>query len=249
MILPETIFALRRKSGASLTACRSALEACAGDPERALLLLQELADLELQDLEEISGLDEVECRDLLLQWGSPSAALAYLDSLCEEEEQPTSPAAQHLPWEEIWAIKAADEFTRALGQYLAVKKFSRREPLSQAETSFLLLARLMPVIESAGLADLFYQEYSLDDCRLVEVGLVQAGLPRLAELFAEARSIYTLHNPLITQAAYEMLEPFDIPRKEQPRFDQIGGILSAEGSEITQKLAAYARQRRGEFSP
>jgi hypothetical protein len=249
MILPETIFALRRKSGASLTACRSALEACAGDAERAFLLLQERADLELQDLEEITGLDEVECRDLLLQWGSPSAALAYLDSVCQEEEQPTLPAAQHLPWEEIWVIRTAAEFAGALGQYLTVKKFSRREPLSPAESVFLLLSRLPPVIESGGLADLFYQQYSLDDCRLVESGLAEAGLPLLADLFTEALSIYTLHNSFITQAAYEVLEPFDIPRKEQHRFDQIGGIFSASSSEIIQKLAAYARQRRGEFSP
>lgn len=256
MVTPETILELKRQSNASLSACKSALQLSNGDLVKALALLRASTESEVLKIKQITGLSADECADLLNQWGSAAKAIAHLEAKRQmEQDQSTTPKTKPMnqvkPFADIWEINDAFEFVRTLSQYLEDKKVFRKITLNNIESTFYLLATMQGAIEAEGFADLFYQEYSLNECKLVEKGLVEIGLHGLAGLFVEAFEIYTRHNPQITPEMYETLDPFDLPEKEGQRFDQIADDIYADDSElfmIYSKLANYARERRSHFN-
>lgn len=253
----EAILELKRQSGASLSACKTALQSSNGDLPKALALLRASTENEMQLIKQATGLSTDECFDLLNEWGSSSKALAHLSEERKKKEEPesTHKAASTIPsktFTEIWEISDPLKFVHELRQYLTDKKIFRKLELNSTENTFYLLAEMQAVIEAEGFVDLFDQEYSLKDCALVENGLRELGLHKLAGLFSEAKSIYTRHNPEITQNMYENLNPFQLPKKEGKRFDQIADEFYKNGSQLFQipsKLAIYARNKQSDFSP
>lgn len=151
---------------------------------------------------------------------------------------------------ELWTISEPGEFVYQLSRFISHKKSTRKAPLSPAEYTFQLLMDMQPTIEMEGFQDLFFQAYSLADCVLVESGLREIGAHQLADLFAEAKSIYTRRKTDLTEAEYQDLT-LDIPEPDGSRFDEIGEQFLAGDSqlyEFGERLADFAQAHKPEFS-
>ena len=157
-----------------------------------------------------------------------------------------------LPLDEIFAIEEPSTLSEELG-YFTLYKFSiARQKLEPREDLFLKLHHMLANIWGDGFCDLFYQQYSLADCGLVEKALREMNCHVLADLFAEAKSIYLRHNKDITEEEYRLLEPFSLRGNDGARFDEIAQQFTAAGSELfelPQRLGLYARQHQYEFQP
>lgn len=152
---------------------------------------------------------------------------------------------------EIWAISKREEFAYELSKFIGHKLHTRKLPLSRTEHSFHLVSDMQSTIEMEGFQDLFYQAYSLSDCVLVENVMREIGADRLADLFAEAKTIYMRRKTDLTEAEYQKLDPFDLPEPDGSRFDEIAELFYASGSqlfELGDRLADFARKHREEFS-
>jgi len=154
-------------------------------------------------------------------------------------------------FEDIWTTIEPERLVYELDNYLSHKRHVRKLPLSQAERGFLLLASMQSWIEMEGFQDLFYQQYNLSDCVLVERVMREIGVERLADLFTEAKGIYVRHRTNLTEEEFKKLEPFDLPEADVARFDEIAEAVYASGSELfllADGLAKYAQNHREEFS-
>ena len=154
-------------------------------------------------------------------------------------------------FEDIWTTLDPEKLVYELDNYLSHKHHVRKLPLSQTERGFLLLASMQSWIEMEGFHDLFYQQYSLSDCVLVERVMREIGVERLADLFTEAKRIYMRHRTNLTEDDFKQLDPFDLPEPDAARFDEIAEAVYASDSELfllADGLARYARNHREEFS-
>jgi len=253
----DTILQLRRESGAPLSACVQALNAAGGDLSLARALLQKQRTEGVDYLRSATGLGLDRCQQLLDEWGSAERVLKYLGDE-QRRADASSEAARGLSWpteirtlEEIWKLQDSPELVRELDNLLSHKRFVRKVPLSEIEHAFLLVASMPTSIMMEGFQDLFYQQYSLADCHVVEATLRELGAERLAQPMEEARGIYTRHRPDISQEEYEQLDPFDLPDLDGRRFDEIAELVSADDSELFEldtPLAEFARRHQQEFS-
>jgi hypothetical protein len=138
-----------------------------------------------------------------------------------------------------------EKFGVELFDYLTTKK-GAGYPLTTIEEVAYLLLVLRLDIDMNGFVDLFYQQYSLRECHIVEAGLHVLQLHTLADLFAEAKHIYTDGRTDLTEEQYQTINPFDNRTKWQ-RFDEIGEQILAEGSEVyllSERLYAYFQKHR-----
>jgi len=155
-------------------------------------------------------------------------------------------------FDEIWTIANKEEFAYELGKFIAHKRHVRKLQLSETEHVFAILSDMQSWIEMEGFHDLFYQAYTLSDCILVEKTMQEIGTARLAKLFAEAKHIYTRHKTDITEEEFRKLEPFDLPKGDGARFDEIAEEFYGSDSqlfELGDRLADFARKHRTEFYP
>jgi len=192
----DAILQLRRESGASLSACKQALQVSGGDVSLARTVLQKQRTDEVEHLRSATGLGHERCQQLLDEWGSVERALRYL-----KEEQRRAEALSSVgprrAWptqirtlEEIWRLQDPGELVYELENYVSHKRFARRAPLSTTEHVFSLLASMSSWIEAEGFQDLFYQQWSLTDCHVVEHALREMGAERLARLLEEASTLW-----------------------------------------------------------
>ena len=153
--------------------------------------------------------------------------------------------------QEIWDIQDSNDFVYELHEYIFDKKWNKKKKLSKPEHVFYMLDSMLSWIEMEGFADLFYQQYSLNDCYLVEEGLKELGANELASLFSEAKNIYIRHQTDIDQIQYEELEPFSLSENEGKRFDQIGEEIYSDKSELfdlAPRLRSYAIKHKNLFA-
>jgi hypothetical protein len=151
---------------------------------------------------------------------------------------------ERLRLEEIWKLQDAQEFVYQLGMWLHDKK-SEKIQLNRIEHLFDMLCSMQSWIEMEGFCDLFYQQYSLSDCNLVEEGLKEIGADKLAGLFREAKDIYVRHNRDISEDEYTELDPLSLSEKEGARFDEIADMFYSEESglfDLAPKLNAFAKK-------
>jgi len=123
------------------------------------------------------------------------------------------------------------DFCADLFGYLVDKRASGQS-LSQVEQVAYSLLDMGPTIQMDGFVDLFYQAYSLRECAIVEEYLRRLGLSKLADLFAEAKSLYVQGRSDITEEAYREIDPFAMTGEEGARFDELGEMATADGSEL-----------------
>lgn len=147
--------------------------------------------------------------------------------------------------EDILRIEDSSEFCLALLRHCADKRYRQRVSLTDLEEMAFLVLNLENDILMEGFVDVFYEQYSLRECPIVEDGLRAFGLPVTADLFAEAFRIYVNGELDISDEAYKAVDPFgDDPRWN--RFDEIGDLITAPDSEIRQlpdRLASYIKAR------
>lgn len=154
-----------------------------------------------------------------------------------------------LDLDSIFAIKDPETLSEELGYFILYKGSVARRECTATEKLFLNIEQMPGYIQSGGFGDLFYQMYSLADCARIEEALREMNLAVLADLFAEAKAIYTGHREHLTEEEYQALDPFSFSEEEGERFDEIGELFEADGSEIHLlpfRLATFARQRQQE---
>ena len=152
---------------------------------------------------------------------------------------------------EIWTISNKDDFAYELSKFIGHKWHARNAPLSETERAFALVSDMQSWIEMEGFQGLFYQQYTLSDCVLVERTMREVGVDRLADLFAEAKLIYMQRKTNLTEEEFRALDPFDIPEPDGGRFNEIADQFYASDSqlfELGQRLADFALKHRQEFS-
>ncbi len=134
------------------------------------------------------------------------------------------------------------EFCLQFYDYL-IEKINAKQPLHEFEEVSYLLLTMKLDIEMEGFIDLFYQLYSLRECRIVEENLRKFGFNRLADLFVEAKNLYIGGKSDITEEEYRDIDPFD--NEDSLRsLDEIGEQIMAEGSGIYligERVCEYAR--------
>jgi uncharacterized protein DUF4375 len=154
-------------------------------------------------------------------------------------------------FDDIWTISNKEDFTYELSKFIGHKRHARKLPLSRIEHAFALLSDMQSWIEMEGFHDLFYQQYTLSDCVLVEGTMREIGADRLADLFEEAKQIYMRRKTNLTEEEFRELAPFDIPEPDGSRFDEIADQFYGSDSqlfELGERLADFARKHRQEFS-
>ena len=151
--------------------------------------------------------------------------------------------------DEIWEITQTKDFNYELTRFLWRKRDSQTSILSQIEHAFELLSSMGWWIATQGFQDLFFQQYTLSDCALVEHTLREIRAIELADLFGEAKQIYLRHKTDLSEEEFQDLNPFDFLEPDGSRFDEIADIVS-DGVllEFEEGLAAYARKHHMEFS-
>jgi hypothetical protein len=155
-----------------------------------------------------------------------------------------------LDLDSIFAIEDPETVSEELGYFILYKGSVARQQRNPTEDLFLKIEQMSGYIQSGGFGDLFYQQYSLADCVRIEEALREMQLSGLADLFAEAKAIYTGHRESLTEDEYQELDPFSLSGEEGRRFDEIGKLFEADDSGIhllPVRLATYARQRQQEF--
>lgn len=253
----DLILRLQIASGATLAACKHALEACGGDPDLAQAFLQKQKSEELDSLESATGLDRAKCQELLKEWGSVERALKHVRGRQAQAQAGTAgepgrrgPSGSRR-LEEVLRLDDPKEVVSELNGLLADKQTAGKARLSDTERAFMLVASMQEAIMWEGFQDLFYQKWSLADCILAEATLRELGAKQLARLLQEAREIYTRHKPEMTEEEYQELDPFDLPEPDGERFDEIADLVSADDSqlfELDTPLAKFARKYRRRIS-
>jgi hypothetical protein len=155
--------------------------------------------------------------------------------------------AQKKTIDEILALDCLD-LVNELYEFVSEKRRVGQALLAIEEETYLVLSMLLD-IEMEGFVDLFYQFYTLRETYVVEAGLRKLELNRLAELFSEARSIFTNGRIELTEEEYKDIYPFGKDERWQ-RFDEIGDEILAEESEIYligDGVCAYVRVHANEF--
>ena len=133
-------------------------------------------------------------------------------------------------------------------EFVSEKRTAGQHLLPIEEEIYLALSMLLD-IEKQGFVDLFYQFYTLRETYVVESFLRKLELHRLAELFSEARSMYTNGRLELTEEEYKEVYPFGNDERWQ-RFDEIGDEILAEDSEIYligDRVCDYVKVHANEF--
>jgi Domain of unknown function (DUF4375) len=153
------------------------------------------------------------------------------------------------PLEEIWELSQAQDFNYELTRFLWQKQDNQTASLTQTEHAFELLSSMGWQVATQGFQDLFFQQYTLSDCVLVEQTLREIGAIQVAELFGEAKEIYSRHKTDLSEEEFQSLNPFDFSEPDGSRFDEIANIITENDLlEFDESLAAYARKHWMEFS-
>src|SRR5207237_1086703 len=124
-----------------------------------------------------------------------------------------------------------NDFGIAFYDYLSAKT-GNDERLNSVEHEAWLLMTMLLDIEMEGFEDLFYQFYSLEECRIVETTLKKLELHKLACLFAEAKTLYIGGRTDITEDEYRAIDPWTNTLGKNDgwsRFEAIGEEILAEG--------------------
>ncbi|MCX6848223.1 MAG: DUF4375 domain-containing protein [Verrucomicrobia bacterium] len=153
--------------------------------------------------------------------------------------------------DEFWSVRDDNEFAYHLAHYIFAKSIHRKLPLSTTEQNIWDLEWLYTRICGEGFCDLFYQQYSLADCKRLEVFMRDLNLKQLADWFAEAKDIYCRHRTDLAESEYQQLEPFSLSGTEGDRFDELGKLFIGERSELFDigwRIRAYADQHRSEIT-
>ena len=137
--------------------------------------------------------------------------------------------AQNKTITEILALGCPD-LVNEFYELVSEKRSSGQDLLPIEEEIYLALSMLLD-IEKQGFVDLFYQFYTLRETYVVESFLRKLELNRLAELFSEARLIFTNARLGFTEEEYKEIYPFGNDERWQ-RFAEIGDEILAEESEI-----------------
>jgi hypothetical protein len=115
--------------------------------------------------------------------------------------------------------------------YLA-KKRTAGESVNEFEEVVYLLVNILLITEMEGFIDLFYQAFSLRQCRVVARSLDELGLDKLAALFTEALNIYLNGRSNISEEEFKAINPFEMRQECGQRFDEISMQILAPDSEI-----------------
>ncbi len=127
---------------------------------------------------------------------------------------------------EIFEIDDAVTFINELCDYLD-KKRNSSAGLSKGERLIDFYYRFMASKDMDGFGDLFYQAFSLEECKDVIRWFSELGLDQAARHFREALDIYCRRR-LVTSEEYNQLDPFDLEEAEGRRFDEIGKFFDSE---------------------
>ena len=163
----------------------------------------------------------------------------------------TSKPRQKKSLKDILDLNEPLDFCTKFYQYLIDKRINDK-PLNEAEEVAFMLLRMESSIYINGFVDLFYQQYSLRECIIVEEFLKNLGLDKLASLFNEAKMIYIRGQEGITEQAYKDINPFEMGEEQGDRFNEIGEIVLAEGSElylIPGRIYDYIKTNSGQYTP
>jgi hypothetical protein len=117
------------------------------------------------------------------------------------------------------------------------------------EEVYLVLSMLLD-IEMEGFVDLFHQLYSWHECSVVEATLRKIDLHNLADLFTEAKLIFSNGKRNLTEEEYQAIDPFGNDERWQ-RFDTIGKQMLVEGSEIYligERICSYVQAHINAFA-
>lgn len=90
-----------------------------------------------------------------------------------------------------------------------------------------LYLRFMASKDMDGFGDLFYQAFSLEECKDIIRWFSELGLDKAAKYFSEALDIYCRRRGA-TSEEYNQLNPFDFDEAEGRRFDEIEEFFDSE---------------------
>jgi hypothetical protein len=132
---------------------------------------------------------------------------------------------------EILSLPDCGKMVNEYYDYIA-KKLGDGEPLNEIEEIVYLLVNTLLISEMEGFVDIFYQAFSLRQCRIVAKSLNELGLYKLAGLFAEALDIYLNGQSDISEEEFRAINPFAMNQEHGQRFDEISAQILAQDSEI-----------------
>ena len=127
---------------------------------------------------------------------------------------------------EIFDIDDGATFINELYDYLDEKRNSSAG-LSKGERLIDFYYRFMASRDMDGFCDLFYQAFSLEECKDLIQWFSELGLDKAAGYFSEALDIYCRRR-VVTSEEYHQLNPFDLEEAEGRRFDEIGKFFDSE---------------------
>jgi len=151
------------------------------------------------------------------------------------------------PFQEILALDCPDLEVGLIG-YITLK-LNAGQPLLPIEEEMYLVGLMLIDIEMEGFVDLFHQFYSWRQCTVVEAALRKLDLHRLADLFVEAKYIFTKGQRNLTEEEYHSIDIDDGDERWQ-RFDAIGDEILANDSEIYligERICSYLKVNRSAF--
>ncbi len=132
---------------------------------------------------------------------------------------------------EILSLSDCGELVSEYLSYIAKKQVAR-EPLNEIEEVVYLLVNILAISEMEGFVDIFYQAYSLRQCRVVSRSLSELGLYKLAGLFTDALDIYLNGLSDISEEEFGAINPFEIGQERFQKFDEISDRILTHDSEI-----------------
>jgi hypothetical protein len=108
-----------------------------------------------------------------------------------------------------------------------MEKQNNKFPLTEGEKYIDYYIRFMTDKDTNGFCDLFYQEFSLDECKKIIYWFSCLGLHELSEKFKEALNIYC-RNKNVNSQEFKQLEPFSIEEGQGNLFDEIGRYFDTD---------------------
>lgn len=151
------------------------------------------------------------------------------------------------PLQELLSLDCPDLGVELIGY--VTRKLNTGQPLLPIEEEVYLVGLMLAVIEMEGFVDLFHQFYSWRQCTVVEEALRKLDLHKLADLFVEAKYIFTRGQRNLTIEEYHAIDIDDGDERWQ-RFDAIGDEILANESEIYligERICGYLKANLSAF--